>query len=82
VTYYDGTKWEYIKPISIDADKGLITFNTFHFSLFGANQIKDDTVITENWIHSKTLDKQMKGGLNKVSDHVAEQIIDLTLEKM
>jgi hypothetical protein len=39
-------------------------------------------VISENWIHSQTLDKQMKGGLNSVSDKVAEQIIDLTLEKM
>ncbi len=82
VAYFDGTKWDYIKPDSIDTEKQLITFTTYHFSLFGANQIKDDTVITESWIHSQTLDKQMKGGLNKVSDHVAEQIIDLTLEKM
>lgn len=82
VTYYDGTKWEYIKPDSIDAEKWLITFTTYHFSLFWANQISDDTVITESWIHSQTIDKQMKGGINKVSDKVAEQIIDLTLEKM
>ncbi len=82
VTYYDGSKWEYIKPLRVDTEKKLITFVTYHFSLFGANQIEDDTVITENWVHSKTLDKQMKDGINSVSDHVAEQIIDMTLEKM
>ncbi len=82
VAYYDGKKWEYIKPDSVDGEKQLLTFTTYHFSLFGANQIQEDTVISENWIHSKTLDKQMKDGINKVSDKVAEQIIDLTLEKM
>jgi len=82
VAYFSGEKWEYIKPDAIDMDKETITFTTYHFSLFGANQIKDDTVITESWIHSQTLDKQMKSGLNKVSDKVAEQIIDMTLEKM
>lgn len=82
VAYHDGSKWEYIKPLAVDAEKGVMTFQTYHFSLFGANQIKDDAVITESWIHSQTLDKQMKTGLNSVSDKVAEQVIDLTLEKM
>lgn len=82
VAYYDGRHWEYIKPLAIDDKNNTISFITYHFSLFGVNQIKDDTVITENWIHSQTLDKQMKSGLNKVSDKVAEQVIDMTLEKM
>jgi len=82
VAYYNGSHWEYIKPLSVDSGKQIITFETYHFSLFGANQISDDKVITESWIHSQTLDKQMKENLNKVSDHVAEQIIDLTLQKM
>ncbi len=82
VAYYDGRKWEYIKPQAIDEVNSTMTFTTFHFSLFGGNQIKDDTVITEAWIHSQTLDKQMKTGLNSVSDKVAEQVIDMTLEKM
>jgi hypothetical protein len=34
VTYYDGTKWAYIKPDSVNAEKGTITFTTYHFSLF------------------------------------------------
>jgi len=82
VAYYDGGRWEYIKPRAVDEEKQIISFDTYHFSLFGANQISDDKVITENWIHSQTLDKQMKENLNKMSDHVAEQIIDLTLQKM
>ena len=82
VAYFSGENWDYIRPTAVDSDAGLITFETYHFSLFGATKIKDETVLTESWLHSKTLDKQMKTGINKVSDHVAGQIIDLTLEKM
>ncbi len=82
VAYYDGTKWEYIKPISIDKEKGLVTFGTYHFSLFGLTKIKDDTVITEKWIHSQTVDGQIRDGLNNVSDEVSGKIVDLMLQKM
>ncbi|NTW14286.1 MAG: hypothetical protein HGA31_04640 [Candidatus Moranbacteria bacterium] len=82
VAYYDGTKWEYIKPISIDKEDGLVTFGTYHFSLFGLTKIKDDTVITEKWIHSQTVDGQIRDGLNNVSDEVSGKIVDLMLQKM
>lgn len=82
VAYYDGTTWEYVKPISIDKDKGLVTFGTYHFSLFGLTKIKDDTVITEKWIHSQTVDSQIRDGLNNVSDEVSGKIVDLMLQKM
>jgi len=28
VMYYDGSQWEYIKPVSVDFDKGVATFET------------------------------------------------------
>jgi hypothetical protein len=59
-----------------------VTFSTYHFSLFGLNQIDSKKKLTEEWIHSKTLDDELKKNLNKMSDHVANQIIDLTLQKM
>jgi hypothetical protein len=59
-----------------------VQFETYHFSLFGLNKIKDKTKITEERIHSKTLDDELKKNLNSMSDHVTNQIIDLTLQKM
>jgi hypothetical protein len=82
IAYFDGKGWEYIKPESIDMQNGIAAFKTYHFSLFGMNQISSKAKLTEEWIHSKTLDDQLKENLNKMSDHVANQIIDLTLEKM
>jgi len=82
VVYYSGEKWDYIKPTAIDWDNGTMTFETFHFSLLGANRIKDDTKITEAWIHSQALDNKLKGDLNDMSDEVAGKVVDLILEKM
>ena len=31
VAYYNGTKWDYIKPISVDWNTGTMTFGTYHF---------------------------------------------------
>jgi hypothetical protein len=82
VMYFSGDKWEYIRPKNVDIEKGTMTFDTFHFSLFGGNHVNDDTKITEAWIHSKVLDDKLREQINDKSDFVAEQIIDLTLKKM
>ncbi|MEI7741282.1 MAG: hypothetical protein WCJ29_02145 [bacterium] len=82
VAYFSGERWEYLKPLSVDLATGLITFETYHFSLFGANKIADETVLTERWVHSKSLDNHLKKEINKTSDYVAKQIIDISLEKM
>ncbi|MFA5185957.1 MAG: hypothetical protein WC551_05695 [Patescibacteria group bacterium] len=82
IAYYDGSSWEYLKPVSIDMDSGIVTFRTFHFSLFGLTKIKKQTVITEHWIHSKTLDNELRYKINKATDKVSGKIIDLALEKM
>jgi hypothetical protein len=82
VAYFDGDGWEYVNPASIDTATGRVSFTTYHFSLFGLAQVKDETKLTEQWVHSKTLDKQLRKNINKVSDHVADQVIDLTLQKM
>lgn len=82
VVYFNGQEWETIRPLSVDMTWGIVTFETYHFSFFWLNKIKDKTKITEEWIHSKTLDEELKKNLNSASDHVANQIIDLTLQKM
>lgn len=82
VVYFDGQEWSTIRPSLIDMTWGIVQFETYHFSLFGLNKIKDKTKITEERIHSKTLDDELKKNLNSMSDHVTNQIIDLTLQKM
>lgn len=82
VVYFNGENWDYIKPTSINFDKGLMTFETYHFSLFGVNRIKDDTKITEAWIRSQALDNKLKEGISDVSDQIAGKVVDLILEKM
>jgi hypothetical protein len=81
VAYYSGDKWEYIKPTSVDMEKGLMTFETYHFSWY-APKISDETKIAEKWIHSQSLDKVMRDGVNDASSRVTDQIIGMTLEKM
>lgn len=82
VVYYNGQDWSSIKPDNIDMDLWIVTFSSYHFSLFWLNQIDSEKKITEEWIHSQILDNELKNNLNEMSDHVTNQIIDLTLEKM
>ena len=50
--------------------------------MLGINKIDSTRKVTEEWIHSKTLDDEIRKKVNKMSDHVANQIIDLTLQNM
>jgi len=82
VSYYNGQKWDYIKPKSVDMEKGLITFESYHFSILGVNKVDDETVITEHWIHSKTLDDKLRGGINDTTDEICNKAVEMTLAKM
>ena len=42
ITYYDGQTWEYFPPDSVNRETGEITFETYHFSLFGAGKISEE----------------------------------------
>ena len=82
VGYFNGEEWEYVKAQEVDKEKGLITFETYHFCLLGSTKVKDETKLVEDWAHSQALDKVMRDEINNTSDFVASQIIDMTLEKM
>jgi hypothetical protein len=81
VAYYNGEKWDYIKPLKVDMEKGVMTFETYHFSLL-APKISDETKITEKWIHSQALDNVIRSSSNDVSDEITDQIISMTLGKI
>lgn len=82
VAYYDGKKWEYVKPQSVDMAAGTITFGTYHFSTYGPASINNDAVITAKWIHSTAVGNKLTGQLNGASDQVAEKIMAMTMDKM
>lgn len=82
VVYYNGSTWDYIKPTSVDLAQGTMTFETYHFSLLGANRISDDKKIVEQWIHSQALDSTLRDNVNEISDEVTNKVVDLMLEKM
>lgn len=81
VAYYSGEKWDYIKPLKVDIEKGIMTFETYHFSWY-APKVSDETKITEKWIHSQALDNVIRDGANDASAQVTDQIIGMTLGKM
>jgi len=82
ISYFNGRRWDYLKPSAVDMEKGTIVFDSYHFSLFGANKVDDDTVITEHWIHSKTLDDALRGKINDTTDAICNKAVELTLQKM
>lgn len=81
VAYYNGEQWDYIKPIAVDMEAGTMTFETYHFSLL-APKIADKVKMTEQFIHSQSLDNVIRDGVNNESDFVTDQIIAMTLSKM
>lgn len=80
--YYDGKEWDVIRPKEVDMEKGTVTFETYHFSLLGPIKVKDETKITEKWIHSQAVDNVIRDQVNNEMDNVAGQIADMILEKM
>ena len=81
VAYYNGKEWEMIKPITVNMAEQTMTLETYHFSLY-APKIADDAKITQQWIHSQSLDNVIRDGANDASDAITEQIISMTLTKM
>ena len=45
ITYYDGRAWEYFRPATTNVKNGTVTFNTYHFSFFGAGKGQRPTTL-------------------------------------
>lgn len=76
-TYYDGEKWEYIKPDKVDLEAGTLTFTTYHFSLFGAGKVSVEEQVSK-FAHDKAVgewaqenvDQRMEDAAKKIVDHI------------
>lgn len=82
VSYYDGNKWEYIRPDSVDLDAGTITFTTCHFSLFGYGKITVDQKIEEYTKNKALADWTQKGMDDKVNKAVEQAVDHILKEKL
>ena len=76
-SYYSGNRWEYLRPTKVDLAAGTITFETYHFSLFGYGKVTVDEQISQ-FTHSKAVgewgqenvDKRLEDASNKIIDHI------------
>lgn len=72
--YFNGKKWEYIKPSKIDPVAGTLTLTTYHFSLFGYGKVSVEQQIKQ-YTHSKALADAVQSNVDDKVDNVAEQVI-------
>lgn len=76
-SYYDGSKWAYLRPTKVDLTAETITFETYHFSLFGYGKLTVDEQVSQ-FTHSKAVgewgqenvDKRLEEASNKIIDHI------------
>jgi len=80
--YYNGREWELVPPDSIDLSAGIVSLNTYHFSLFGLTKIKDETVLLEKWTKSSALDSLIRDTVNEKVDKACENAVTNFLEDM
>lgn len=82
VAYYNGQEWDYIKPDSVDIEKGTMTFTLYHFSLLAPTKLKGDEKITNDWIKAKVLQDGLNKNITKPHDAYSAQALDLSMEKL
>jgi len=82
VAYYNGTKWDYLKPIAVDLNAGTMTFGTYHFSIFGASKLQNDSQVTQAWIHTQAIGNQLNSSNSNISNQMTGQMLKMTMEKM
>lgn len=80
VGYFDGENWVLIRPESIDGDKGIVKFRTYHFSPYLAVKANEKALINE-WIANKAVEK-FNTAKDEYVNEVAGQALDLALKKL
>jgi hypothetical protein len=54
IAYFNGTAWDFTKPIKFDLDAGIITFKTYSLGIFGYGKVSVAEQI-EQYVHRKSL---------------------------
>jgi len=79
VTYFNGEKWDYIKPDKVDLEAGTLQFTTYHFSLFGYGEISVDERL-KKWTNNEALTQWAHQSVNSKFDEAAGKVIDHILK--
>jgi hypothetical protein len=79
IAYYDGRQWEYFEPTQIEPSSGMLSFTTYHFSLFGYGKISVEQQIKQ-YSHSKVVAKTVQKNVDKVVDKIVEQTVEHILK--
>lgn len=88
-TYYNGEKWDYIKPDKVDLKAGTLTFTTYHFSLFGYGKVSVEEQIGQ-YAHDKAVgewaqenvDQRMEDAAKKIVDHILTEKLKIEDESV
>ncbi len=79
ITYYNGVEWEYFPPDSVNMQACTITFETYHYSLFGKGKIDIEERLKQ-YTHSQAVSSLIQSSavdetVNKVVEQVVEHIL-------
>ena len=75
IAYYNGKSWDYFPPNKVDVSAGMVSFNTYHFSLFGVGKVDVEERI-KRYSHSKTLAKNVQENVDEIVNKIVEQTVE------
>lgn len=78
-TYFNGNEWEYIRPSNVDLKAGTLTFETYHFSLFGAGKVSVDEQVSK-YVKSKAVGEWAQENVDERVEAVTGALIDHILK--
>jgi hypothetical protein len=76
--YYNGKNWDYFAPAKIDSLAGTITFNTYHFSLFGVGKVSVEEQIKQ-YTQSASLAALAQKKVDKLVENLVANVVDMIL---
>lgn len=79
-TYFNGNEWEYIRPTSVDLEAGTLSFETYHFSLFGAGKVSVDEQVSK-YVKSKAVGEWAQENVDERVEAVTGALIDHILKE-
>jgi hypothetical protein len=78
IAYYNGKDWDYFPPAKTDAATGVITFDTYHFSLFGVGKVSVEEQIKQ-YTQSASLAALAQKKVDKLVENLVANVVDMIL---
>jgi hypothetical protein len=78
IAYYSGKNWDYFAPTKTDATTGIVTLNTYHFSLFGVGKVSVEEQIKQ-YTQSASLAAMTQKKVDKLVENLVANVVDMIL---